>query len=297
METALRGQARPVNCTTCFEVELALRPDKSWIAMLPARKDYLAGKLASAPWRKRELAKEKTALFESLLAVGEMTLREEAQSAYDDGCRLLDEQYKTNAEEKAEGILAQLTRGFIHEGQDSLIPGDLRFKRTANGNLFIGAASIIKGLKEAAWHLEDNPGRQRFLSSRLWVSPGKLVMYRRDENGEPAFIKKADGRDERTVPPEAPGPQNMFRGKSSTIIFAERVTSEVNASVLIHFWLWTDPEVTIEILNSWWPVAGERGIEGYRQMKQGQFDVIKFALATDSQKQRLLAIEASKRFR
>ncbi len=293
METALQGQARPANCTTCFEVELALREGKSLIAMLPARKDYLVGKLASSPWRKQKIAKEKTALFASLLAAGETTLREGMQSAYDDGCREIDEKYKAEVEEKAEGILAQLTRGFIHEGQDSLIPGDLRFKRTANGCLFIGAASIIKGLKEAAWRLEDNPGRQRFLGSRLWVSPGKLVMYRRDENGEPAFIKKADGRDERTVPPEAPNPQNMFRGKVSTIIFAERV----DAPASIHFWLWTDSEVTMDMLNSWWPVAGERGIEGYRQMKQGQFDVVKFALAGDSQKQRLLAMEASKRFR
>jgi len=293
METALRGQARPVNCTTCFEVELALREGKSWTAMLPARKDYLVGKLASSPWRKQELAKEKTALFASLLVAGETTLREDTQSAYDAGCQQLDEKYKTEIEEKAEGILAQLTRGFVHEGKDSLIPGDMRFKRTANGNLFIGAASIAKCLKEAAWRLEDNPGRQRFLSSRLWISPGKLVMYRRDENDEPVFIKKADGRDERTVPPEPPGPQNMFRGKASTIIFAERV----DAPVSIHFRLWTDPEVTMDMLNSWWPVAGERGIEGYRQMKQGQFDVIKFALAEDRQKQRLLAIEASKKFR
>ena len=272
---------------------MGLRDGKSWTAMLPARKDYLAGKLASSPWRKREIVKEKTALFASLLVEGETTLSDEMASVYDAGCRQIDERYAAEAERKAEGILAQLTRGFAHEGRDSLIPGDLRFKRTAKGHLFIGAASVIKGLKEAAWRLEDNPGRQRFLGSRLWISPGKLVMYRRDANREPAFISKADGRDERTVPPEAPGPQNMFRGKQSTIIFAERV----DAPAFIHFWMWADPEVTAEMLNSWWPVAGERGIEGYRQMKQGQFDVLKFTLATDSQKQRLLAIEASKRLR
>ena len=291
METTQRGQARPENCTTCYEVEIALREGKSWQGMLPTRKDHLAGKLASSPWRKKELARQKTELFKTLLIPGQTALHKEAQQEFDQECERIDKEYTCISEEKAKGILEQLTRGFMHEGMDSMIPGDLRFKRSAKGNLFIGAASVLAGLQEAAWRLEDNPGRKRFLRSRLWISPGKLVMYRRDKHGKPVFIQKADGRDERTIPPEAPGPQNMFRGKSSTIIFAERV----DAPAYIHFWFWTDPEVEMDMLNRWWPVAGERGIMGYRQMKQGQFDVIKFTLASDSQKQRLLAMETSRR--
>ena len=298
METGERGQARPANCTTCFDVELGLREGKSWHGMLPVRRDHLVGKLANSSWRKKKLTDEKTRYFKRLLIRGETTLRKEAEEAFQEECGRIDAEYRRVSKEKAEGILAQLTHGFLHQGMDSQIPGDLRFKRTREGNLYIGAASVLAGLQEAAWRLENNPGRKRFLQARMWVSPGKLPMYRRNRHGNAIFIKKADGRNERTVPPEAPGPQNMFRGKPSTILFPEIVTSPFGKPaerVFIRFGLWADPEVTIDMLNRWWPVAGERGIMGYRQMKEGQFDVVKFVLASDSHKQYLLAIESSKR--
>lgn len=254
--------ARPQQCKVCYEVELVLRPGKSWIGQIPATMKQLCGLLSTMPhWKKlraQMLAKD----CEALIA------------------------------EKAHGILEEVTRGTRHFGQDSLLHGDVRFKRTRESNLFIGAGNVLRALKEAAQRWEDNNVKPRWLKTRLWTTPGKIVIFRKDENN-PGFhipIKMPDGRITLHIPPERPGPENMFRGKPATIKFAERV----DYPAYIRFFLWTTPEVVEDDLALWWQIAEEQGLMGYRQRQQGQFTVTTFRRASAAQIEYLIAREMEK---
>lgn len=253
---------KPRQCTVCYEVELALRSGKSWIGQTPATMKQLCGWLRAMPHRKK--------------------MREEMSV----------EDFDALIEEKARHILEEVTRGTKHFGQDSPLHADVRFKRTREGNLFIGAGNVLRVLKEAAQRWEDNNAKPRWLKMRLWTTPGKIVIFRKDEHNPRLYIpvKMPDGRVELHVPPERPGPGNMFRGKSATITFAERV----DYPAYLRFYLWTTPEVTEDDLVLWLQIAEEQGLVGYRQRQQGQFMVTTFHRASEMQIEHLVMREMAK---
>jgi len=254
---------RPEQCSECYSIELALRPHRSWEGMVPANKEQLKGWFRSQQYRKR--------------------VRDERGMSEDEFERWVDE--------KAQHVLNEVTWGTGSYGSDSMLPADVRFKRTKRGNLYVGAGNLLAALEEAAWRHTDNPGKKRWLrNDRLWVSPGKVVLHRRNENGATVPITRADGRHERNIPPEPPNQRNLFRGKPATIVFAERVDYPAQ----LPFYLWTAPDVYESDLLIWWEIAGERGIMGYRQMKQGQFDVTRFSLINPDRKAALIAAERAK---
>lgn len=253
---------RPSDCSVAYVVELALRKGNCFEATIPCNLKDIIGWLGSMPFRKQQLER---ALRE---ADGDPDLEEVVRLEFQDTLR-----------EKAQHVLNELTVGFAHPGEDSMLRPDYRFKRTRQGNLYIGAGNILAAISEAAWFQTDNPGIKRRLKGKLFLSPGKVVMYRPNGNGHRDWIKRADGRNQRQVPPDPPSPANMFRGKPSTLIFAECVRFPAN----LHFTLWTTPEVDGEQLENWLEVAGELGLLKYRQRRQGQFDLVKFHSATDEQ--------------
>lgn len=295
---------RPVNCSVCYEVELSLRQGRSWQGQVPVREDQLIGWLwTMGKWKKELFRVSEELKGQSYWKKLHQRMLHEVSpqdaECIEDATKEFELEVKKAAtariqpiiQEKAQRILAEVTWGMFHEGQDSQIPSDVRFKRTREGNLFIGAGNLHGGLKEAAWRFTDNPGRKRWLGNdRLWTTPGKVVMYRLNGRFNRIPIKKADGRYTRHVPPESPGPQNFFRGKPATIVYAERI----DYPAFIHFWLWTDPEVQEEDLRVWWEIAGNRGIMGYRQMGDGQFDVLRFQRVSEDIEQKLIAAEEAK---
>lgn len=266
---------RPSHCSVAYVVELALREGNCWEGVIPCNMKDLTGWLGSMPYRKQQLER---ALQE---ADGDLELEEVVRL-----------EHQAQLEQKAQHVLNELTVGFAHAGQDSMIRPDYRFKRTNNGNLYIGAGNILAAIKEAAWFKDDNPGWKRRLQGKLYISPGKIVMYRYDEQtGKRVGITRADGRNQRQVPPEPPSPKNMFRGKPATLVFAERVRSPAN----LHFTLWTAPDVDGGLLESWLEIAGELGILKYRQQRQGQFNTVKFHPASPEQTEEFRRREVAKR--
>lgn len=263
---------RPPRCSTAYQVELAVREGNCWEGMIPCNIKDLTGWLRAMPFRKKQL--------ENALHGVEDPAVEEAIRA----------QHEAVILEKAQHILNEATLGSNHEGADSFLRPDYRFKRTSNGNLYIGAGNILAAINEAAWFHTDNPGMKRRLKGKLWVSPGKVVMYRYADTGKREFVTKADGRNQRQIPPEPPSPANMFRGKPSTLVFAECV----RAPAFVHFTLWTDPEVDDEDLLQWLTIAGELGLMKNRQHRQGQFDTVKFHRATEELRQELVRRERAK---
>ena len=270
METQPRGQRRPERCSVVYDVQLALRPNRSWEGMVPANKAQLMGWLKAMPYRKKRLAE-----MIANIRYGSPEAAEEA--------------FNAEVEKTAEHILQEVTWGFKSYGEDSRLHADVRFKRTKMSKLFIGAGNILAALEEAAWRYEDNPGRKRFIKSRAWITPGKVVLQR-FQNGRWLFITQPDGRSERNVPPEPPAPHNFFRAKPATIVFAEKV----DYPCCLSFWLWTDPEISGQDLSTWFTIAGERGLMRYRQMKQGQFDLDRLLLASPDTVRELLEKEREK---
>ncbi len=253
---------RPAQCTICYEMELALRPGKSWLGQTPTTMGQICGWLSAMSHWKR--------------------LKEQMPA----------EDYNVRLEEKARGILEEVTRGTNHFGKDSPIHADVRFKRTREGNLFVGAGNVLRALKESAQVWEDNIAKSRWLKTRLWTTPGKIVIFRKDEEDPRIFlpIKIPDGRIELHVPPEPPGPENMFRGKPATIKSAECV----HYPAFLRFYLWTMPDVGEDDLVLWWQIAGEQGLVGYRQRQQGQFTVTNFRRASAATVEHLVMREMMK---
>ncbi|MFY9484015.1 MAG: hypothetical protein WAP74_00115 [Patescibacteria group bacterium] len=261
----------PANCTNCYRCEWVLRDGSLWEASVPVNTRSLTGWFGAMPYEKKQL--------ERALA----GVQDEAEQL-----RIVQDHHAHIAD-KAAKVLEETTRGFTHQDQDSMIPGDIRFKRTRNLSLFFGAGNILGAIKEAAWYQTDNPGTKRRLSGdppKLYLRPGKVVIFRPHTDGYTRIpVTMADGRHERHSPPEAPGPKNMFRGKKATSVFAEYVGPPANLA----FYLWVDPKAaSMEQLELWSRVAGDLGLGGYRQMRQGQFNVVTFEELGDDAKQRLL---------
>lgn len=216
-------------------VQLALRPGNAWEAVLPVDLDQLVGWLRSQPYRKKHQTSE-----EEILRM-------------------------------ARGILQELTIGTVHEGESSGLPSDMRFKRTREGKLYIGAGDILTAIEEAAFFSTGNPGFQRSLPSRLFIRPGKVVIFRYEgESHVP--LRKADGRSERHVPPGPPEARMGWKRRPATIKFAEKV----DHPAFLQFRLWMSPDVDLEQLGRWLVVAGELGLYGNHANRQGQFTVTGF---------------------
>ena len=306
-------ESRPKVCIICYDLELVLRPEKSWEGMIPARKDQLIGWFKSMPyWKKKrgdlcEAIRQEPRwqnLWRTLLASAvesvpennadaERLARENSEKEFT--ALLIGEANRRLAprlEAKTEHVLEEVTQHMFHHGSDSMLPADLRFKRTRNDSLYMGAGNILSAIEESAQRLEDNPAKKRWLKSRLWITPGKVVMYRYLEgSGNTRFpIKIPDGRHERNIPPEPPNQRNFFRGKTATLVFAEKV----DYPAYLHFFLWSAPEIHEIDLRQWLWVAGERGLGGYRQMRQGQFSV-RLQRVTEEIRQLLLQREEAKR--
>lgn len=216
-------------------VELALRPGSTWEALLPTNLDQLVGWLKSQPYHKKQGTSE-----EDILRI-------------------------------ARGILQELTLGTVHEGESSGLPSDMRFKRTREGNLYVGAGNILAAIREAAFYSTGNPGFQRSLPRRMLIRPGKVVIFRYEEESH-VPLKRADGRSERHVPPGEPDPRMNWRRRPATIKFAERI----DPPAFLRFRLWMSPDVDLEELGRWLVVAGELGLYGNHANRQGQFDVTGF---------------------
>ena len=265
-----RPYSRPDQCTVAYQIELTLRLGYSWEAMIPTTEDQLFGWLRSMDYRKKLRA--------------DMTEAE---------IEMFDEEIH----EKARNIREEVSRGSWHEGQDSPIPSDLRFKRTRPGHLYIGAGNILAMIQEVAWRDEDNPGIKRRLRTRAWITPGKVVFlrYREWTVGTMlrvgfAPLKSADGRHQGHVPPEPPGPTNHFRGKPATLRFAERI----DPPATLRFYLWTTEDVPEQKLMRWFAIAQEYGLGGARATGQGKFDVTRFSRLGDDARDRLIAEEERK---
>ncbi|MBI3261360.1 hypothetical protein HYZ64_03265 [Candidatus Berkelbacteria bacterium] len=257
----------PANCTGCYRCEWALRNNSLWEASVPVNTRNLNGWFGAMPYEKRALA----------------GVEDEA-----DQLRVVQD-HQAHIAQKAANVLEETTRGFVHQGKDSMIPGDIRFKRTKNLSLYFGAGNILGAIREAAWYQTDNPGAKRRLGGdppKLYLRPGKVVIFRPHTNGYTRIpVTMADGRHERHSPPEAPAPKNMFRGKKATSVLAEYVAPPAR----LHFYLWVDPKAaSFEQLELWTRVAGDLGLGGYRQMRQGQFDVLRFEELDEDVKQGLL---------
>ena len=284
-----------------YLVELALRPGSSWEAVLPANMASLKGMLSSnLHWKqKREALMQQFGVNQafSLVQATERALnamvaeaaelleekRQELQSLNEDlqaRRENASNAFDAMVERAASGILEQLTA----DGKDSLIPSDMRFKRTRGKqgrNLYIGAGDILTALIEAAFFATDDAGLKRRLGNRLYLSPGKVVLYRFDHTGKTRlFLQKADGRRERHVPPGEPDPRMNFRRKPATINYPE----VVNYPALLHFGLWMTPDVNPDDILRYLTIAGELGLYGYHSYRQGQFEVVKYHEAPDDYK-------------
>ncbi len=265
--------SRPAQCSAFYQVRLSLRRGNCWEANLPATLAQLIGWLRSRPYRKTQL----------------LRLLEDVRGQ-EDHDRIVTE-FENGLVDKAQHILNEVTGGKLHAGEDSPLPNDSCFKRTRNCNLFIGAGNLIMAVKEAAWFSSANPGIKRRLFQRLWVAPGKVVIFREDGRGRRLPLLQADGRSQRQIPPEGPNPGNMFRAKPARLVFAERV----NAPAYLSFIFCVDPERVSEAdLRGWLTIAGELGIMGFHQERQGQFDIVNLHPALPQTVERLLHREATK---
>ena len=111
-----RPESRPDQCSVAYQIELTLRRGYSWEAMIPTTEENIFGWLWSMDYRKK-------------LRQG-MTEEEV-------------EEFDAQVHEKARNIREEVSRGSWHQGKDSPIPNDLRFKRTRPGHLYIGAGNIL----------------------------------------------------------------------------------------------------------------------------------------------------------
>ncbi len=238
-----------------LKVEIALRPGCHWEAILPCDQKSLEGMLKVMPFRKRQRDK-----FLEQAVNGQ-----ESQIAVT--AALVG--WEKEIEVKAGRILEELTRGTRHQGQDSPIPCDRRFKRTRQGNLFVGAGNILAAIKEAAFFITGNPGMKRSLGNRLYISPGKVVICRYNEWGARGLLKKADGRIENHVPPTVVMGPTGPRRKPATISFPEIV----EFPACLHFYLHIAPDTAVGDIEQYLEVGGELGLMGRHSGRVGQFNV------------------------
>lgn len=293
-----RPESRPEQCTVVYRVELVLRRGYSWEAMIPTKEEHIFGWLRSMDYRKNMRKKRRDEILAHARFVrgGELS-DEETQDVlekeFDPEELRLDEELR----KKARHILEEVTRGSWHEGKDSPIPNDFRFKRTRKGNLYTGAGNVLAMLGEVAFRDEDNQGIKRRLKSRTWITPGKLVFlrpkgYNARGGGRNTFIPltRADGRSERHIPPEPPSPANRFREKPATMKFAERIDPPAH----LRFYLCATEDIMEDKLARWFKIAEEYGINGGRITGQGKFDVWRFIRLNDEWRANFFAQERTK---
>lgn len=248
------GRAAEIAYWEIRAVEIGLREGASWLAILPANLESLKGMLSVMPRHKKR--KE-----DLLCQAGDSEQEQEAALAV----------WEQEIEAKARNIREELTRGNVRENEDSCIPSDLRFKRTREGNLYIGAGNILASIKEAAWFFTGNSGMKRSLGNRLYVSPGKVIVYRYEERNR-IGLKMADGRIESHVPPATIMGSFGPRKKPATINFPEAV----NYPASLHFYLHIHPDVRMEDIRQYLEIAAELGLQGMHAARQGQFNVHRF---------------------
>lgn len=265
-----RPESRPDQCTVAYQIELTLRSGYSWEAMIPTTEEQLFGWLRSMEYRKKLRQK--------------MTEKE-------------IEEFDEEVHGKARNIREEVSRGSWHEDEDSPLPNDLRFKRTRNGHLYIGAGNILAMIREVAFRDEDNAGWLRRLKTRMWISPGKVVFLRYQEQAVRGILRAsfapiscADGRHIGHLPPEPPGPANHFRGKPATIRWSERIDCPAD----LRFVLWTTSDVEEQSIMRWFAIAQEYGLGGARAAGQGKFNVARFQRLSDDARARLIAEEERK---
>ncbi len=301
----------------CYYIVLALRSLSSFVAMVPANRKQVEGWLGAQDYRKRVKQRAIDKLFgEELKSFNQDDLRlwEELQVqikygaggeaaaarekikrfqerlGFDSIKEEVERQYRAEIAIKAEHIMDEVTS----DGWDSPLPSDYRFKMTRNGYPYCGGGNIKRMLKQSAYDQTGSVGIMQWLSSRFWVSPGKIVYHRPEFVGgdlryRPMTISDIE-RYESNIPPEPRSPQNFFRGKSATIFYAEKISYPCH----LRFCLWTSSEIEERVLRVWFEVGGEQGLGGARQMQEGQFDLLLLRRLTEKETAHLLELEEQK---